>query len=143
MYSFSLEIHSITKTNHLNPKLVLLPKHSISFLGLIPCVASNLLNHIILCPSLSLVSAGNTTPLHICLTLAITVSEIKVLLCAPTGCISPKTVHPGFSPCTLLICSNNRFSKKRAHSRVHRKSCTRPWKCARQVQGAPLISDTA
>ena len=22
------------------------------------------------------------------------------------------------------------------------KSCTRPWKCARQVQGAPLISDT-
>ena len=23
------------------------------------------------------------------------------------------------------------------------KSCTRPWKCARRVQGAPLISDTA
>ena len=22
------------------------------------------------------------------------------------------------------------------------KSCTRPWKCARRVQGAPLISDT-
>ena len=23
------------------------------------------------------------------------------------------------------------------------KSCTRPWNCARRVQGAPLISDTA
>ena len=23
-----------------------------------------------------------------------------------------------------------------------RKSCTRPWKCARRVQGAPLILDT-
>ena len=23
-----------------------------------------------------------------------------------------------------------------------RKSCTRPWKCVRRAQGAPLISDT-
>ena len=33
------------------------------------------------------------------------VSEIKVLFCAPTGCTPPKTVHPGISPCTLLICT--------------------------------------
>ena len=50
-----------------------------------------------------------------------TVSEIKVLFCAPTGCTSLKTVHPGFSPCTLLLCSNDKLSKKRAHS-----GCTPP-----------------
>ena len=49
------------------------------------------------------------------------VSEIKVLFCAPTGCTSLKTVHPGFSPCTLLLCSNDKLSKKRAHS-----GCTPP-----------------
>ena len=70
-------------------------------------------------------------------------SEIKVLLYAPTRCVSPKTVHPGFSPCTLLICSNDTFSKKFAHSKcTPLKIVHRPWKCARRVQGAPLISDT-
>ena len=29
-------------------------------------------------------------------------SEIKLLDCAPTGCIPHETVHPGTSPCTLL-----------------------------------------
>ena len=72
------------------------------------------------------------------------VSEIKVIFCALTGCTSPKSVHPGFSPCSLLICSNDKLKKNNvltpgAHLR---KSCTRPRKCVRRAQGAPLISDT-
>ena len=31
-----------------------------------------------------------------------TVSEIKILFCAPTGCTSSKTLHPGIFSCTLL-----------------------------------------
>ena len=47
---------------------------------------------------------------------ALSVSEIKVLFGAPTGCTSPKTVRPGISPCTLIVCSYNNWLKKRAHS---------------------------
>ena len=72
-----------------------------------------------------------------------TVSEIKVLSCAPTGCTSPKIVHPEIHPCTLLICSNGNYSKIVHTPGAHlRKTCTRLRKCARRVQGAPLISDT-
>ena len=71
----------------------------------------------------------------------IAVSEIKVLFGAPRGCISPKTVQPGISTCTLFIFSYNNWLQKRAHTRcipskiVHpaMKMCT---------PGAPLISDT-
>ena len=51
----------------------------------------------------------------------VTVSEIKVLSCAPTGCTFPKTVHSEIYPCSLLICSNGKQLKKRAQSR-----CTPP-----------------
>ena len=34
------------------------------------------------------------------------VSDIKLLECALARCTPHKTVHPGTSPCTLLICSN-------------------------------------
>ena len=44
------------------------------------------------------------------------VSEIKVLFGAPTGCTSPKTVRPGISPCTFFICSYINWLKKRAHT---------------------------
>ena len=37
------------------------------------------------------------------------VSEIKLLDCAPAGGTSHETVHPGTSPCTLLICSNDKW----------------------------------
>ena len=46
----------------------------------------------------------------------VSVSEIKVVLCAPTGCNSLKSVHPAIYPCTLLICCNDKQLKKRAHS---------------------------
>ena len=49
-------------------------------------------------------------------TVYISVSEIKVLFGAHTGCTSPKIVHPGIFPCTLLICSYNNWLKKRAHA---------------------------
>ena len=71
------------------------------------------------------------------------VSEIKVLFCAPTGCISPKTMRPEIYPCTLLICSNDKQLKKWHTPGAHlRKSCALSRKCARRAQGAPLISDT-
>ena len=50
-----------------------------------------------------------------------TVSEIKLLFCAPAGCTSHKTVHPEIAPCTLPIYSNNKWLKKRAHT-----GCTHP-----------------
>ena len=51
----------------------------------------------------------------------LTVSEIKLLLCALTGCTSPKSVHPENGPCTLPIYSNTKWLKKRAHT-----GCTPP-----------------
>ena len=35
---------------------------------------------------------------------------------APAGCTPHKTVHPGTSQCTLLICSNDKWLKKCAQS---------------------------
>ena len=73
----------------------------------------------------------------------VSVSEIKGFFCALAGCTSHKTVHPENSPCTLLIYRNNKWLKKLHTPGAHLlKSCTRPWKYARRVQGAPLISDT-
>ena len=46
-----------------------------------------------------------------------TVSEIKVLFCAFTGCTSPESVRPGISLFTLYICSYNNWLKKRAHTK--------------------------
>ena len=43
-----------------------------------------------------------------------TVSEIRLLFCALTGCTSHKTVHPEIASCTLPIYSNNKWLKKRA-----------------------------
>ena len=51
----------------------------------------------------------------------LSVSEIKVLFGAPTGCTSPKTVRPGIFPCTLNICSYINRVIKRAHT-----GCTPP-----------------
>ena len=45
----------------------------------------------------------------------------KLLVCALTGCTSPKTVHPEIASCTLPIFSNNKLLKKRAHT-----GCTLP-----------------
>ena len=45
-----------------------------------------------------------------------TVSEIKLFDYAPVGCTPSETVYPGTSPCTLLICSNDKWLKKCAHS---------------------------
>ena len=44
------------------------------------------------------------------------VSEIKLLDCAPAGCTPHETVHPGTSPCTLLIYSNDKWLKRCAQS---------------------------
>ena len=72
-------------------------------------------------------------------------SEIKLSFCALAGCTSHKTVHPEIATCTLPIYSNDKWLKKNVHTPgAHLlKSCTRRWKCAHRVQGAPLISDTA
>ena len=81
--------------------------------------------------------------IHIRILDTLAVSEIKLLFCALTGCTSPKTVHPEIGPCTpqyiVIINSSKNVHTLGAHLR---KPCTRPWKCARRVQGAPLISDT-
>ena len=52
---------------------------------------------------------------------SLSVSEIKLLFCALTGCTSHKTVHPEIAPCTLPIYSNDKWLKKRAHT-----GCTTP-----------------
>ena len=44
------------------------------------------------------------------------------------------------SQCRAIINGSKNVHTPGAHLL---KSCTRPWKCARRVQGAPLISDTA
>ena len=44
------------------------------------------------------------------------VSEIKLFDYAPAWCTPSETVHPGSSPCTLLICSNDKWLKKCAQS---------------------------
>ena len=46
----------------------------------------------------------------------ITVFEIKLFDYAPAGCTPHETVHPGTSPCTLLIYSNDKWPNKCAHS---------------------------
>ena len=43
-------------------------------------------------------------------------SEIKLLFCALAGCTSHKTMHPEIALCTLPICSNSKWHKKRAHT---------------------------
>ena len=49
-----------------------------------------------------------------------------------------KLFHAPSQYIEMINCSKNVHTPG-AHLR---KSCTRPWKCARRVQGAPLISDT-
>ena len=44
------------------------------------------------------------------------VSEIKLFDFAPAGCTPSEAVHPGSSPCTLLVCSNDKWLKKCAQS---------------------------
>ena len=63
-------------------------------------------------------------------------SEIKVLFDVPIGCTSHKTVHPVD---TAIITGSRNMHTPGAHLQ---KSSIRPRKCARRVQGAPLISDT-
>ena len=59
----------------------------------------------------------------------ISVSEIKLLFFALTGCTSLKTVPPESAPCTLPIYSNNiKIAQKTCTHRVHtpekRPRCT-------------------
>ena len=69
--------------------------------------------------------------------------KLRFYLVHPPGAFLLETVQPGFSPCTLLICSDDKIRKNVHTPGAHlRKSCTRPRKCAHRVQGAPLISDT-
>ena len=65
-------------------------------------------------------TVGNAGKMGMCFT-GLTVSEIKVLFYALTGRTNLKTVRPGNSSCTLLICSNDKWLKNRAHS-----ACTHP-----------------
>ena len=50
------------------------------------------------------------------MTYVLAVSEIKLFDYAPAGCTPSETVHPGTSPCTLLICRNDKWLKKCARS---------------------------
>ena len=60
------------------------------------------------------------------------ISNLSLLFCAfrlvrsicrfynlQTGCMSPKTVYPGISPCTLFMCSYNNWPKKTSTHQVH------------------------
>ena len=62
------------------------------------------------------VSHGNTLWVRVSRRYVDAVPEIKLLFCALTGCTSHKTVHPETALCTLLIYSNNKWLKKRAHT---------------------------
>ena len=68
--------------------------------------------------------------------------QIKLLFCALTGCTSHKTVHPENCSRHHYIAIINGSKNVHTPGAHLLKSCTRPWKCAHRVQGAPLISDT-
>ena len=69
------------------------------------------------------------------------VSEIKLLDCAPAGCTPRESVHPGTFPCTLLICSDDKWLKKCAQPGCTALKIVHP-ALKMCTQGACLISDT-
>ena len=58
--------------------------------------------------------------------LYLAVFEIKVLFCAPLGCIHIETVRPGFSLCTPLVYYNCNWVNKCAHVGRTRPKNVRP-----------------